>query len=181
MFYKKYFVVLLLIFAMLAAHEVEAKWQINVVVAEDFDVTDLEKIAIVTVECAEVVECSAIERKAYREAMTMRLGFRIATEKQVREALFSGGHTEYSTELRGFLVEELGLDGVLELKIPFAKRGEGYGGRRGSEAKVEMVLVNPEGAILLHGVGVGRPKLVVTSPERVAGNVVERLLEKAFK
>jgi hypothetical protein len=32
----------------------------------------------------------------------------------------------------------------------------------------------------MHGTGTGRPRNVVTSPERVAGNVVEKILERAF-
>ena len=65
--------------------------------------------------------------------------------------------------------------------MPFAKKGSGWGGNEKSQVTVEMTLVRPTGAILLHGVGNGRPLNVVSSPERVAGNVIEKLFEEAFR
>lgn len=159
---------------------VSAAFRTTVTKAENFP-SDLAKIAVVTVECGEVVDCSKIEQKAQLEIGRLAIGLTVVPEVVVRRSLFAHGQTKYTTDLRGVLAEEFELDAILELSIPFAVIGDGYGGQRGSEVKVEMVLVRPDGEVLLHGVGTGRPMNVVTSPERVAGNVVEKLMEKAFR
>lgn len=141
----------------------------------------VETVAIVVTECAEQVGCAELVQEAQQRLVAMEPGFAVVPERSVREFLFSQGHTAYAPELRELLAEEFGLDAILELKVPFAKKGSGWGGNEKSQVTVEMTLVRPTGAILLHGVGNGRPLNVVSSPERVAGNVVEKLFEEAFR
>ena len=174
---SSYFLILLMLFA---ASPLAAGFKTTVTAAKNF-MDGVDRIAVVTTECDEVVGCSKIEEKAQAEITRLGVGFTVVPEHQVREYLFSRGLTRYSPELRGELAVEFELDAILELKIPFAVKGDGFAGRRSSEATVEMMLVRPGGEILLHGVGTGRPNNVVTSPERVAGNVVEKLFEKAFR
>lgn len=157
-----------------------AAFRTTVTKADNFP-TDLARIAVVTVGCDEAIDCSKIEQKAQLEIGRLGIGLTVVPEAVVRRSLFAQGHTRYKADLRSALAEEFELDAILELAIPFAAIGDGYGGKRGSEVKVEMVLIRPDGEVLLHGVGTGRPLNVVTSPERVAGNVVEKLMAKAFK
>ncbi len=175
--------VVVVVMALMAvvASPATAKFKTTVTKSEDFERAELSRVAVVTVECYKTVDCSEIERKIYAEALKLKVRFQLIPEKTVRDALFSQGHTEYNSELRQVLVRELDLDGLIELKIPFAEKGDGYGGIKGSEVKVELLLIRPSGEILMHGVGTGRPKNVVTSPERVAGNLVEKILKEAFK
>lgn len=158
-----------------------AAFRTTVTKSEDFEQAVISRVATVTLECDRTVDCAAIERKVNNEARKLKLPFQLVIERLVRQALFSQGHTEYTPEVRASLAAELEVDALIELKIPFAERGEGFGGRRGSQVTVELFLVRPNGEILLHAVGTGRPKNVVTAPERVAGNLVERILKKAFK
>ena len=158
-----------------------AAFKTTVTKSEDFEQAELSRVAVVTVECDRTVDCSAVERKIYTEVQRLKVRFQLVPESTVRGTLFSHGHTEYSSDLRSTVASELDLDGLIELKIPFAERGDGYGGRRGSQVKAELLLIRPSGKILMHAVGTGRPKNVVTSPERVAGNLVEKILREAFK
>jgi hypothetical protein len=64
--------------------------------------------------------------------------------------------------------------------VPFANRGDGFGGHRRSEVRVEVRLVSRDGALRMSGRGTGRPKNVVSGTERVAGTVIEKILGRAF-
>lgn len=171
---------LFLALALTVPSSVLAGFKTTVTKSDNFEGAELTRVAVVTVECYMTVDCSGVERKVYAEAFKMKLGFEIIPESKVREALLALGHTEYSSDLKETLAAQLGLDGLIELKIPFAEKGDGYGGQKGSKVKVELLLVRPDGEILIHSVGTGRPKNVVTSPERVAGNLVERMLKEVF-
>ena len=140
----------------------------------------IERIAVVTTECEPSLDCARVEEKVRLELVKMASGFAVAQENQVREYLFGEGHLHYTSDLREALAEQFELDAILEVSIPHAVKGDGFGGQDSSEARVEILLVKPTWQILLHGVGTGRPNNVVTAPERVAGNVIEKIFEKAF-
>jgi hypothetical protein len=62
-----------------------------------------------------------------------------------------------------------------------AQRLARHGGSQRSEDKLTLRLVRPTGEILFVGEGIGRPKNTISSPEKAAGEVAERIFEKAFK
>ena len=128
----------------------------------------------------ESVDCAQVEDAAAEELGNRKPSFAIVPPARVREALFAAGASELTDELRAALLDELGADGVLEIRVPFANRGDGFGGRRRSEARVEVRLVARDGRLLMTGRGTGRPKNVVSGSERVAATVVEKILVKAF-
>ena len=75
-----------------------AAFRTTVTKSENFEqVAEFSRVAVVTVECYKVVDCSAIERKVFLEALKLKLPFKITPERIVRNALFSLGHTEYNT------------------------------------------------------------------------------------
>jgi hypothetical protein len=158
-----------------------ADFRTTVTKAEGFTPASIRRVAVVTVECHEVTDCARIEQKVFLEFQGSALGLEVIPEQRIREYLFAHGHTAYDPSLRQALAAEFDLDALAELRIPFAEKGDGFGGHRRSQVKVELALVDPGGKILVHGVGTGRPLNVVTSPERVAGNVVEELVEKIFE
>ena len=172
---------LILAALLLLAAPASAAFKTTVTKTDAFKSANVKKVVFVTLECDDTIDCYAIQRKAASEARKMKTGFVIADEGKVREMLLSKGHTAYTTELREWLATELGVDALFEINVPFGTKGDGWFGQRGSRAKVEMNLVQPDGAILIHAVGTGRPLNVVTGPERVAGNIIEKILKKAFK
>lgn len=172
-------VLLGLALALLAA-PTEAKFRATVTKAEGFSKSQLKRVIFVTSQCNETLDCSNMERRIHGELQEMNLGFHIVPEQAVRKILFENGHTEYSPDLRELLSEKLELDGIFELKVPYSERGDGWAGDRRSMVKIEVSLVDQEGRILLHGVGTGRPLNVVSSPERVASNVVAEIFHEAF-
>lgn len=170
--------VCLAILALCAALPAGAAFRVTVTGVDRLEEARPSKVAVVTVECADALDCHAIERKVLLEARKLELGFEIVPENVVRDLLFDHGFTAYSPERRELLERELGVDALFELHVPFGVKGDGFAGRRSSEAKIELFVVEPQGGILLHGVGTGRPNNVVSSPERVAGNIVERIFDK---
>ena len=140
----------------------------------------LTRVAVIAVQCHEAVDCHQVEDAAAEELNTLRPGFEVVPTSAMREELFARGATEMTPELRGSVLEKLGADGVLEIRVPFASRGDGFGGRRRSEARVELRLVGPDGTLRMSGRGSGRPKNVVSGTERVASTVIEHILAKAF-
>jgi hypothetical protein len=159
----------------------EAAFRATVTKAEGFSVASLKRIAIITVECDEVVDCANLEQRAREQASELGLPFTVVPEQQIREFLFDRGEAVYRPELRQALVEKFELSAVLEIKVPFSERGDGFGGKRRSSVRIDVELLSPEGKILLRGTGTGRPLNVVTSPERVAANVLKEILREAFE
>lgn len=158
-----------------------ASTKVSVTAPEGFS-RGVETIAIVVSECAPELDCpDVVSRVAQTIKSELKLNLSLVPQQKVQETLFAAGSTEYKQEHRLLLAERLTLDAILEIDIPFAVRGEGYGGRKGSESKVEVRLVKPTGEILMAGTGFGRPMNVVTSPERVADRTVKELLGEAFK
>jgi|GEM_PF-6620305 len=158
----------------------QAKFNATVTKAPGFDPASISKVLVVTRECHEVVDCSEIERQIVGAVVELGAPFSTVPEVAVRQHLFAQGMIEYDPEMRQELAEEFGADAVIELVVPFAERGDGFGGKRRSSVKVEIFMLRPDGAILLHGTGTGRPKNVVSGPERVSGNIVEKILKDAF-
>jgi hypothetical protein len=152
------------------------------VTAPDGFAEGIVKVALVAAECAPELDCpSVLARLASTMKGELKLPFKIVDDSAVRNVLFKKGATEYSESHRAELAEALSLDALFEIRIPFANRGDGFGGRQGSESKVELRLVKPSGEILMTGTGFGRPMNVVTSPERVADRTLKEILEKAFE
>jgi hypothetical protein len=140
-----------------------------------YDPTGLHRVAVVTADCHEQLNCREVENAAI-VALT-HAGRTVVAGSLVHEWLLSAGHTHYEPELRQEILEHFDLDAVLELSIPHADRSR-Y--TRSSQVKVEVAVVSGSGAILAHGSGTGRPLNRVSGPERVAGNVVEDLVGRMF-
>ncbi|MEM9554590.1 MAG: hypothetical protein AAGC60_10045 [Acidobacteriota bacterium] len=167
--------------SLLVVAPASAKFSATVTKAKAYDPSAIAKVAVITTECHEVVDCGRLERRIVIEAQEMPVSFTVVPEEEVREFLFAEGHLSFTPELRGVIAEAFGIDAFLELRVPFAERGDGFAGNRRSSVKIELLLTKVDGAILLHGVGTGRPLNVVSSPERVAGNVVEEIFMQAFE
>lgn len=171
----------LLVLATFGAGKLGASTKVTVTAPEGL-AEGIVKVALVSVECAPQLDCpSVLERVTATIRAELKLALKIAHGPSVREALFKLGATDYTESHREDLAKALSLDAILEIRIPFAERGDGYGGRQGSESKVELRLVKPSGEILMSGTGFGRPMNVVTSPERVADRTIKLILEKAFR
>lgn len=150
--------------------------------APDGFANGIVRVALVAAECAPELDCPDVLHRVLSTIRTeLKLPLKIADETKVREALFKMGATEFSETQRENLAKALEVDAFFEIRIPFAARGDGYGGSKGSESKVELRLVKPSGEILMSGTGFGRPMNVVTSPERVADRTIKEILEAAFK
>ena len=140
----------------------------------------LSRVAVIAVQCHESVDCAQVEDAAAEELSERKPPFEVVPPSQVREQLFAAGSTTLTDELRPTVLEALAVDGVLELRVPFANRGDGFGGTRRSEVRVEVRLVTTAGELRLSARGTGRPKNVVSGTERVAGTVIEKILLEAF-
>ena len=158
----------------------EAKTKATVTKADEFSEKRIQRTVFVTAACNDTLDCSDMESRIYEELSEASYSFEIVPESEVRKVLFEKGLAEYSSDLRGFLVDTLELDSIFEIEVPYSERGDGFGGKRRSMVKINLTLVDPEGKILMRGVGTGRPLNVVSSPERVAANVVKKILEEAL-
>lgn len=159
-----------------------ASFKVTVTAPTPLDELDLQRVVFVTVDCAPELDCADIERRALVEVQKLEAPFTVVPEAKVRALLFEQGLTSYDPELRAELAEALEVDAFFEIEVPFSEKGSGpFMGNKSSRATVELTVVTPDGKILLHGVGAGRPKNVVSSPERVAGNVIERILAEALE
>jgi len=163
----------------LSATTARADFNADVTAPKDF-AAGLTRVAVIAVECHEAVDCGQVEDAAAEELVNLKPGFAVVPTSAVRQELFARGVTSMTPELRGPVLEKLGADAVLEIRVPFANRGDGFGGRRRSEARVELRLVTADGALRMSGRGSGRPKNVVSGTERVASTVIEHILAKAF-
>lgn len=158
----------------------EAAFRVNVTRQPGFNPRNLSRLAVITTECHPVVDCTAIQQRVVEEISRVAPGLKLVRESDVRQFLFEAGHTAYDPEMRDALFEKFELSALIELVVPFAEKGDGFGGHRRSQVKVELQIRDREGKILVHGVGTGRPANVVSSPERVAGNVVEEIVRKLY-
>jgi hypothetical protein len=140
----------------------------------------LTRVAVLAVACHDSVDCGQVEDAAAEELTNRKPAFAVVPPSDLREKLFARGSTTLTDELRQSILDELGVDGVLEIEVPFASRGDGFGGSRRSEVRVEVRLLTRAGELRMTGRGTGRPKNVVSGTERVAGTVVEKILLEAF-
>jgi len=163
----------------LGVTDVQADFDAEVTAPAGF-ADDLTRVAVIAVSCHESVDCNQVEDSAAAALVDRGVAFRVVPPSRVREETFSRGVDTLSGELRAEVFDELGVDGVLEIRVPFADRGDGFGGRRRSEVRVEVRLVTRDGTLRMSGRGSGRPKNVVSGTERVAGTVLEKILRKAF-
>ncbi len=172
---------MVLVLAQLGTSPVFADFKVTVTKTPSFTDTELVRVAVVTSECHQAVDCTAIQRRVIEEVRALIPGLRIVPDRVVRERLLGMGATKYSDEHRSELIEALELSGLFELKVPFAMKGDGFAGKESSQAKVELLVLNDQGGILAHGVGTGRPNNVVSSPERVASNIVKRIVKDLYR
>ena len=165
---------------MLAGDVLPARTKVTVTAPAGF-AEGIKRIALVTPVCAPQLDCpDVIKRVTGTIQAELDLELVIVPDARVRDELFKKGATDFTPEHREELANALELDAFLEIDVLFANRGDGYGGRKGSESKVAVRLVKPTGEILMSGSGFGRPMNVVTSPERVADRTVKEILERAF-
>lgn len=165
-----------LVLLVLVPASASAGYKVNVTAPDGF-AEGLSRVAIVTTECGEGLNCRDIERQVRVELNRMAPGFLVVSG--VPEALLGLGSVDYTTDLRAELAEELQVDALLELTLP---RGEkGVAGWKGSEATVRLQLVTPTGEILMAGEGTGRARNTLSSPENIARATAERILKKAFR
>lgn len=171
----------------LSAIPAEAGFQVDVTTAENW--TDgLDRIAIVTEECAESLNCRDVEerlarelRAVWRKHTTVEPGDRgiwIVRPDKITKALMRAGLTEYDPDKQEELIRELEVDALMVIKVPSGMKGA-YGWK-GSESKMDLHITNGK-QLLLIGTGSGRARNTLTSPERVAANIGEKILEEALK
>lgn len=170
---------LLIAATILLAGVAEARTNLSIHQPSGFDATEIQRVAIVVSDCHEVVDCHEVTRQA-AEAFRLRSDLSVVLPNRTRDFLFENGSTAYDAELRGALFEEFGLDALVELEIPFAERGDGFGGTRRSSLRVDVTLVSEDGRILMSATGTRRPKNVVSGPERVLGKILEEFVDRVF-
>jgi hypothetical protein len=171
--------VILVALLALAAVPARADFDVDVTAQPGF-ADGLTRVAVVAVQCHESVDCAQVEDAAAEELSERKPPFEVLPPARVRDALFAAGASSLTDELRVSILSSLAVDAVLELRVHFANRGDGFGGRRRSEVRVEVRLVSTDGKLLLNARGTGRPKNVVSGTERVAATVVEKILLEAF-
>ena len=163
----------------LAVAPARADFDVDVNAPRDF-AAGLARVAVVAVDCHDAVDCNEVEDAAAEELTNVAPGFAVVPPQAIRDELFARGATSLSAELRPAVLEKVGADAVFEVRVPFANRGDGFGGRRRSEVRVEVRLVGLDGTLRMSGRGTGRPKNVVSGTERVAATVIEKILARAF-
>ena len=83
-------------------------------------------------------------------------------------------------ELRAQVTEHFGLQAIAEVRIVDARRSEGLGSSTRSVVNLDLTIYAADGGVLVHASGTGKPKNVVSGPEKVGARIVGRILEKAF-
>ena len=155
-----------------------AGFNVNVTRAPGFDPSSLTKVAVVITECHEALDCRRLEREVAGELRNARPRWAVVVGDPVYSQLLALGKEHYSTELREPLATAVGADALLELSAPHASPG--MMGRARSEVKLSLRLVRPTGEILFVGDGTGRPVNTLSSPEKAAGEVAERIFDEVF-
>lgn len=168
--------VFVLFFAAIAGR---ADFNADAIAAPDFP-AGLRRVAVIAVNCHESIDCGEVEDAVAADLVERKPGFAVVAPNAVRTELFARGVTELTDELRPAILEKLQADGVLEINVPYASRGDGFGGRRRSEVRVELRLAGTDGRLHLSGRGSGRPKNVVSGTERVAGTIIGQILDKVL-
>lgn len=156
-----------------------AGFNVNVTKAPGFDPSSLSKVVVVISECHEALDCRRLEREVAAELTKAQPRLAAVVGDAVYSQLLGLGKERYSVELREQLATALGADALLELSAPHASPG--MAARTRSEVKLTLRLVRPSGEILFVGDGTGRPKNTLSSPEKAAGEVAERVFEQVFR
>lgn len=161
------------------ARPAAAGFNVDVTKAPGFDPSSVSKVVVVLSECHEVLDCRRLEREVAAELTKARPGIQAVVGDDVYSELLRLGKEEYSIDLRSQIAAATGADSLLELSAPHASPGMAT--RKRSEVKLTLRLVRPSGEILFTGQGTGRPKNTLSSPEKAAGEVAERIFAEAFK
>lgn len=156
-----------------------AGFNVNVTKAPGFDPSSFSKVVVVMTECHEALDCRRLEREVAAELARAQIRLRIVVGDPVYSQLLGLGKERYSMELREPLSNAVGADAVLELSAPHASPGMAT--RKRSEVKLSLRLVRPTGEILFVGDGTGRPTNTISSPEKAAGEVAERVFAEVFQ
>lgn len=156
-----------------------AGFNVNVTKAPGFDPASLSKVVVVMSECHEALDCRRLEREVATELTKAQLRLRVVVGDPVYSQLLGLGKERYSVDLREQLASAVGADTLLELSAPHASPGMAT--RKRSEVRLTLRLVRPTGEILFVGDGTGRPTNTISSPEKAAGEVAERVFEEVFR
>jgi hypothetical protein len=156
-----------------------AGFNVNVTKAPGFDPASVSKVVIVMSECHEALDCRRLEREVAAELTKARPGLAMVVGDPVYSQLLGLGSERYSVDLRERLATAVGADAVLELSAPHASPG--MAARKRSEVKLTLRLVRSTGELLFVGDGTGRPKNTISSPEKAAGEVAERVFAEVFQ
>lgn len=156
-----------------------AGFNVNVTKAPGFDPAALSKVVIVMSECHEALDCRRLEREVAAELTKAQPRLGTVVGDPVYSQLLGLGKERYSVDLREQLATAVGADALLELSAPHASPGMAT--RKRSEVKLSLRLVRPSGEILFVGDGTGRPTNTLSSPEKAAGEVAERVFEEVFR
>ena len=137
----------------------------------------VSRVVLVTASCHEAMNCQEMEQQLAGELPRLKLPFVVIVGDPVRRALFDLGAEAYSSTLREQLAAELEAEALLEVEVPFAENRTIT--VRGSEARVKVRLVRPDGKILMVGEGAGRAINTLSYPESVARATIVKVLEEA--
>ncbi|MCG8458444.1 MAG: hypothetical protein MI919_19380 [Holophagales bacterium] len=141
---------------------------------------EVDRLLVTVPECHLVMDCSKLREKIHERVADDGPKIRLVGEAEWREYLFGLGKTSYTPELRAAAMEHFEVAAIAEIKILDARRSEGFGSATRSVVNLELTIYDADGAVLIHASGTGKPKNVVSGPEKVGGRVVGRILKKAF-
>jgi hypothetical protein len=156
-----------------------AGFKAEVTLGAGFKPDAVSKVVVVSTECHEALDCRRIEREVAAELTRAQPGIAVTVGDPVYSELLRTGKERYATDLREPIANTFGADSILEVSAPHA--APGMATVRRSEVKITLRLVRPTGEILFLGEGIGRPMNTLSSPERAAGEVAERVFEKVFE
>jgi hypothetical protein len=167
------------IIALFSASALNASFKVDVNTKPGF--LEPMTVAVVVAQCQPAMNCTDLANRASTIVATVMKNWRVVPKERVRQALFEQEKDSYSADDRESLAAALEAEAFFEVAVQSAATGDGNGGLKGSEVNLIVRLVRPGGQLLLQGSGAGRPRNVVTSPERVGANVIEKILEAALK
>ena len=169
-------VLLLLGFVLAGAVPCLAGFKTEVTLGPGFKPGAVSKVVVVSTECHEALDCRRIEREVAAELTRAQPEIAVSVGDSVYSELLRTGNERYTTDLRESIAKAFEADSILELSAPHA--APGMATVRRSEVKLTLRLVRPTGEILFLGEGTGRPKNTLSSPEKAAGEVAERVFER---
>lgn len=156
-----------------------AGFKAEVTLGAGFKPDAVSKVVVVSTECHEALDCRRIEREVAAELTRAQPAIAVTVGDRVYSELLRTGNERYAPDLREPIARTFEADSILEISAPHAAPGMATVKR--SEVKITLRLVRPTGEILFLGEGTGRPMNTLSSPEKAAGEVAERVFEKVFK